>query len=252
MIVRDNRNSLRGFSLVELLVVIGILGILIAVLSPALSSAILHARTAKCSSNLRSIGAAMITFAGDNNGNLPESGGTIYHSGTSYGSTYIDQYTGQASWTEQLEPYVGASTATSVNPIFQCPDWGNVINASTGKTFSSSANPSQYYSYFNGAHAAASGNNNYAAVSLLKIKAPSAQIIAGDIAYNSSFALHDADPDDYGANNPPFGGSSILIHGGSVNLVFADGHVENARTYDSTKMTTHYAGIVNETYIQYP
>ena len=58
----------RGFSLIELLVVIGIIAILLSLLFPALSLAWSHARVVNCQSNLRQVGQALIMYANDNNG----------------------------------------------------------------------------------------------------------------------------------------------------------------------------------------
>jgi prepilin-type N-terminal cleavage/methylation domain-containing protein/prepilin-type processing-associated H-X9-DG protein len=69
---RNLRHGREGFTLVELLVVIGIIGLLAGLLMPAYNNAMLKARSTKCASNLRSLGVAVMQAATDNNNQYPE------------------------------------------------------------------------------------------------------------------------------------------------------------------------------------
>src|SRR3954453_697294 len=70
-----NHNRRQAFTVIEVLVVIGIISVLMAILLPAAERVRHQAYIDKCASNLRQIGLAFQTYAQDNHGNYPR---TIY------------------------------------------------------------------------------------------------------------------------------------------------------------------------------
>src|SRR5437763_726553 len=91
---RQTRRTSKGFTLVELLVVIGIIALLISILLPSLSRARETANRVKCGSNLRQIGQGMQLYANENNGNFPR---TYYVVGTAAAGTAADVIKGRGN-----------------------------------------------------------------------------------------------------------------------------------------------------------
>src|SRR5688572_32598547 len=65
------RHRRRAFTLVELLVVIGIIAALIGILLPVLAGVSARGRDIKCQSNIRQILQAIQGYAAENKGSLP-------------------------------------------------------------------------------------------------------------------------------------------------------------------------------------
>jgi prepilin-type N-terminal cleavage/methylation domain-containing protein/prepilin-type processing-associated H-X9-DG protein len=93
----------RAFTLVELLVVIAIIGVLVALLLPAVQAARESARLTQCTNNIREIGLAMQNYC-TGRGHFPTGGnvkgGARYCIGW---APHLMPYLEQASWKSQIE-----------------------------------------------------------------------------------------------------------------------------------------------------
>jgi prepilin-type N-terminal cleavage/methylation domain-containing protein/prepilin-type processing-associated H-X9-DG protein len=99
----------RGFTLVELLVVVAVIGLLVGLLLPAVQASRASARRANCASNLRQVGFGIIRYADMHGGRWPETTHT----------TDPDPVTGryEKAWIYTLAPYL-----EDVDAIRICPD----------------------------------------------------------------------------------------------------------------------------------
>ena len=70
--MRQYANDLRGFTLMELLVVVGIVSLFLAILIPVVSKSRGEAEAASCLSNLRQLGSGFHMYAADHRGFLPD------------------------------------------------------------------------------------------------------------------------------------------------------------------------------------
>src|SRR5512133_3508253 len=87
-----------GFTLVELLVVIGIIAVLISILLPSLARARESATNVACLSNLRQMGNAFMMYANENQSKLPV--------GLWTGWTPAPE-NDQTRWYQLINPYAG-------------------------------------------------------------------------------------------------------------------------------------------------
>jgi prepilin-type N-terminal cleavage/methylation domain-containing protein len=144
---RNGRTDASAFTLVELLVVIGIIAVLVAILLPTLAAARRSANTVECLSNVRQLATAAMLFAHEHKGYLPVSSDdrwakmrdpqrTIWayrDDPAAVDGSKITVY----DWASSLIPYLGgklgqtfATAPEAQSKVFRCPadQWMDVTD----------------------------------------------------------------------------------------------------------------------------
>lgn len=127
---RQVRLTHKAFTLVELLVVIGIIALLISILIPALASARRSANNVKCASALKQIGLAIEFYTNENKGVLPI---VVHEPGNARVPIDVER-----RWYDLIAKYVTSqgksfATASDIQKIREnsilwgCPEWSRSL-----------------------------------------------------------------------------------------------------------------------------
>jgi prepilin-type N-terminal cleavage/methylation domain-containing protein len=118
----------RGFTLIELLVVIAIIGVLIALLLPAVQQAREAARRAQCKNNLKQITLALHNYMDANNGYTPLH---MHRGAYDYGKG-LSGLAGNKSWCCSLLPYIEQSQLFNAINFDYSDGYGGLVTGVNG------------------------------------------------------------------------------------------------------------------------
>jgi prepilin-type N-terminal cleavage/methylation domain-containing protein/prepilin-type processing-associated H-X9-DG protein len=189
----------RGFTLIEMLVVIAIIALLAAILVPAVTNSISKAKNIQCMSNMRGLGQAMLQYALQNNQVLPMASDN-------------SQPSGQWAWSYRLldagifPDYGSVGELLRKNEIFRCP---------------SDKGPGEDKPSFAMNSYISSGTGSFADYRYMStIPNPSQTILFAEVWGRQNNA-------GYTKVDPNSGFAAFERHKGKANYTFLDGHVES-------------------------